>query len=444
MPVPANRANYFISGVLVLLILLLESVSGAPDFTHPNDTLTKFAFGSCHNARKIHSKNGSIWKTIREEEPQLFVWTGDAVYPPMRKVATVETMRDLFLDMQTNQTIGYAGWEPPLGFVGTWDDHDFGGNDKGKEMPNKRERAQAFYDFLQLPPIQHRQGIYYSVTVGEPPRQTKIILLDTRWNRGKHCIPSVATNIKLGAGISAVIRWMLAGFNVNSWWPFWDCWYTPILGDEQWKWLEAELKNSQAQIHVVVSSIQVLTTNPTVESWGHFPHERERLLSLLGQGIPGLVVLSGDVHHAEILDPTAAFTTPKSSFLEVTSSGLTHFCSQPFYGFMCRPLLEHYNRHRHPTNNLEDKTANIYVGKNYGTMLIDWEEQSLQVLVKNEFGSGVLSTGPRPFHRERLTTDELDQIPACVDGHMVEPFVKVVMAVLTLLLIRSTGLFFSR
>ena len=72
-----------------------------------------------------------------------------------------------------------------------------------------------------------------------------------------------------------------------------------MLGEEQWTWLERQLNDSKASMNIVISSIQVLTTNPVVESWGHFPNERERLLTLLNN-ITGLVILSGDVHHAEI------------------------------------------------------------------------------------------------------------------------------------------------
>ena len=441
---------YFLkhSLLLVLSIALLtisshddHGAAAAADFEYLNDTLTNLAFGSCHNAFKIKPNDPNIWKQIREnEQPQAFVWAGDAVYPPQRRVASPEQLRELYEDMNSNETIGYAGWKPPLGIFGTWDDHDYGGNDMGREMPNKNERAQAFYEFLQIPALtDDRDGLYYSVTFGEPPQQTKLILLDTRWHRGRHCLPSLATNIPLGAGISAAIRWALAGFNVNAWWPFWDCWSTSVLGKDQWTWLEQELMESKAQVNVVVSSIQVLTTNPTVESWGHFPYERQHLLKLLGRGISGLVVLSGDVHHAEILDPLAALLMKeRRSFLEVTSSGMTHDCSQPVYGAMCKPILDHYNQHRFETTN------NIYIGKNYGSILINWEEQSMQVLIKNEVGAVALDTGIRSFHQEALTQDEIDGIVPCVDGHMIQPFLKIFMTVIGIVLIGATGLFFSR
>lgn len=262
-------------------------------------------------------------------------------------------------------------------------------------------------------------------------RQVKLIFLDTRWHRGKHCIPSVATKIKSGAGFSAAIRWALAGFKVNQWWPFWECWTTPVLGEEQWTWLEHELNNSQADVHIVVSSIQVLTTNPTVESWGHFPQERQRLLSLLGQGHSGLMLLSGDVHQGEIFDPLANHhhQNTKHSFLEVTSSGLTHFCSQPFYGFLCEPLLRHYHQNRYQT------VDNYFIGKNYGTIQINWELETAEIFVKNELGKTVLQTGPRPFAQDVLTEFDLQQVAATVDGHMIRPVVQILMALMAIVLI---------
>ncbi|CAN0278155.1 unnamed protein product, partial [Ectocarpus fasciculatus] len=71
-----------------------------------------------------------------------------------------------------------------------------------------------------------------------------------------------------------------------------------VIGEDQWDWLEGQLEDSDASVHVLVSTLQVLTSNPLVESWGHFPRSRDRLLDLLHRtNPPGLVVLSGDVHH---------------------------------------------------------------------------------------------------------------------------------------------------
>lgn len=145
-----------------------------------------------------------------------------------------------------------------------------------------------------------------------------------------------------------------------------------VLGEEQWRWLEEELKKSSAAAAtVVVSSVQVLTSNPFVEGWGHFPVERRRLLLAL-DGTPGLVLLSGDVHHAEVSADT----------LEVTSSGMTHSCTEPFYGFLSKFILDQYGTHR--------KKGMYFTGRNFGTIKFDWENMNMTVSVHDMIGNTVL------------------------------------------------------
>jgi len=124
-----------------------------------------------------------------------------------------------------------------------------------------------------------------------------------------------------------------------------------VLHEEQWAWLRTELTNSTASAHLILSSVQVLTSAAAVESWGHFPRERRRLLSLLEETRPrGALLLSGDVHYAELAGAPRASLPPGAELLEVTSSGLTHACG---LGAVGGPLcgLQHrlFASHRLPT-----------------------------------------------------------------------------------------------
>ena len=123
-----------------------------------------------------------------------------------------------------------------------------------------------------------------------------------------------------------------------------------------------------------------------VESWGHFPHSKRRLVSLLTRLQPrGLAFLSGDVHHGEVSHPllaqaqavaegrreqgsaapplaTAApavesperglpMSPPGSplglGWVEVTSSGLTHTCADSLLTrWLCPQMLAAFSRHR--------------------------------------------------------------------------------------------------
>jgi hypothetical protein len=156
-----------------------------------------------------------------------------------------------------------------------------------------------------------------------------------------------------------------------------------ILGETQWTWSQQQQSlESDAQVHVAASSIQAFTTNPTVESWGCFPKELERLVNLLEtkrqQSMGSATLLSGDIHHAEILE------SQQSGSLEVTSSGLTHHCAQPkFYGRSCQPILSPFHRH----HSLQEPDA-FFIGLNHGVIQIDWEQGAVLVEVKDDNGKG--------------------------------------------------------
>jgi alkaline phosphatase D len=423
-------------GAIAILFSLFILSTAQSDVTFPNKTISKLAFGSCHKRKYVNTSAATtIWNAIQQEEADAFVWTGDSVYPPTRGVASLDLLQQEYTQMKHNASLGYAPFHSTLEVYGTWDDHDFGGNDLGVEMPNKPERAAAFLDFVGATRNATRDGIYSSVEWGTPPHKVKLILLDTRWHREPHCIPSVAHSVPLGAAISCITRWLTAGLLLSN--HVKRCQHAgTILGEKQWKWLESQLHESNAQVHVIVSSIQVLTTNPVMESWGHYPQERHRLLKLLN-GASGSVLLSGDVHHAEILDPN--IVSNKQSLLEVTSSGMTHTCATPLYGYyLCRPLLETFDAHRHESQD------NFFIGKNYGTVEIDWEKQSFEVLVHDDGGTVVLRTGSMPFQRDLLTEQEMEGIPGVNDGHLIPKFQKLLLVVNALIVLLIAWLFQKR
>ena len=67
---------------------------------------------------------------------------------------------------------------------------------------------------------------------------------------------------------------------------------------------------------------KVLTTNPLVESWGHFPAARRRLLALLEKYRPaGLLLLSGDVHYSEVSQPPPVPVPEPEPELDLSQQG---------------------------------------------------------------------------------------------------------------------------
>jgi alkaline phosphatase D len=135
----------------------------------------------------------------------------------------------------------------------------------------------------------------------------------------------------MGNAIACMTRWLTSGLLLHrlAWlWGRGGCQNNDVLGEDQWAWLEKELLYSQPgkppELFVVVSSIQIWSTNPAMEGWGHFPKEQERMWNLLrnhydpnrsDSAKSPVLFLSGDVHHAEI--------SGREGYYEITSSGLS-------------------------------------------------------------------------------------------------------------------------
>lgn len=335
------------------------------------------AFASCNRQNKPQKH----WDTIQSHDPGLFLWTGDAVYA---KNNTLKSLEDAFLNLTRNQQYDAFTQKTGMEIRGIWDDHDYGVNDGGSHVPMKRHRKNLFSRYILgedaiVDDLQEEvlERLYKTIVRRLAPSGAvvKIILLDTRSHRDDHYIPSIG-QIKfpftplVAAALRATYSVLGFGRQYNG----------DVLGERQWTWLENELKQSAADFHVVISSIQILTSNPVVESWGHFPRSKQRLLSLFQKYDPrGLVLISGDVHHGELshaqLKRESADGTDgkhETSWVEVTSSGLTHHCGDSGFGPLCPVMLRMFDQHRLPPATVRtqptDSIDQVFIGKNFGLM----------------------------------------------------------------------------
>jgi alkaline phosphatase D len=264
--------------MLLAKISLLAVISLEPD-THREDlNLTRIAFGSCSK----QFKSQPIWPAVLQFKPQLWLWTGDSVYAHAQgwnKSAIQGAYR-----AQSAQP-GYRKLVKSGAIIeGVYDDHDYGLNDAGAELGIKTASQHYFLDFIGTKSARRyeRAGLYSAHAFGKAPRQVKVILLDTRFHRERHFFPSLGSllygKIPFGALLAAMTRLAMVRLGLGNGYE------GDVLGEDQWAWLEEQLSDSTATVHVVVSSIQVFTTNPLVESWGHFPKAKQRLIALMVSG----------------------------------------------------------------------------------------------------------------------------------------------------------------
>jgi alkaline phosphatase D len=242
-------------------------------------------FGSCNHQKYPQH----FWSYIKENfNPSHFLFLGDSVYA---KTGSIASLRDAY-EQLTAQNSNFSKFRTHVKIDGVWDDHDYGVNDGGRYIDAKSLRMKMFKDYiLDDEVLLPQDGVYHSELFRIANRTIKIIYLDTRSFRDDHIIKSFGElHFPFSALISAAIRGISALFGTEI------DYKGDVLGEAQWKWLEAELFNdiSSVDFHIIVSSIQVLTTNAVLESWGHFPFAKRRLFDVVKAANPrSLSFLSG-------------------------------------------------------------------------------------------------------------------------------------------------------
>ena len=142
---------------------------------------------------------------------------------------------------------------------GIWDDHDYGENDGGKTYVKKAESQQLLFDFLDYPKSDFTKsdGAFHAIDINKNDLSVKVIFLDTRYFRDE-----------LEKNLTKNTRYLI---NETG----------DILGETQWNWLETTLNESQAELNIICSSIQVIPEEQIFEKWANFPTARKRFLELL-------------------------------------------------------------------------------------------------------------------------------------------------------------------
>ena len=259
----------------------------------------KIIFGSCIDQRRPQP----IWQSILAAKPDLFIFGGDNVYASSQPWQ-LQNLENAYATQAAQP--GFAALRVTIPHLAVWDDHDFGLNDGGVEFAHKQASKNAFVDFWQLPtddPRRARPGLYHAAVFGPMGRRVQVILLDTRWFRSKLRI----TDQRDAPGKERFV-------------PDADPQKT-MLGEAQWHWLEAQLKQA-ADVRLIVSSVQVIVEGHGWEGWHNFPVEQTRLRQLIKQtSAKGVVFLSGDRHIGAIYKNPVPDIYP---LYEITSSGMTH------------------------------------------------------------------------------------------------------------------------
>ena len=258
---------------------------------------TTLAFGSCfYDNDPAYERPGDpyggptdIFEAVRTagpdgRAPDAMLWLGDNLY--LREV-----------DWWSPAGIGYryahARRHPDLQALlaaaphyATWDDHDYGPNDSDRSYIHKDAALATFQRYWPNPTYGHDgvRGVFTQFQVGD----AEVFLLDNRTHRSPNDAPEPRT----------------------------------VLGEAQLGWLLDALTASRAPLKVVALGGQFLNPTPIFETYALIaPEERQRILDGIAEReIDGVLFLSGDRHHGELIRIERPGTYP---LYEFTSSPLT-------------------------------------------------------------------------------------------------------------------------
>ncbi len=342
---------------LVALLLLATPALAQPPA--PAGPVSRIAFGSCAD----QNKPCPIWDKLTEAKPDLTLMLGDTIYADIEngklKKPTAEKIKTCW-----DELAALPAWQKlrkSSYMLATWDDHDYGLNDAGVEWEHKDAAQTYFHDFFGTPadsPRRTQKGVYHAETFGPESKRVQVILLDTRYFR-----TALRKDTK-----------RLPGTTIIPYLPVTDAGAT-MLGADQWKWLEAELKKP-AEVRILVSSIQLVSDDHPFEKWANMPNERQKLYDLIkSTGANGVVVVSGDRHLGEISLDTTGVGYP---LYDATSSGLNQ-ASQTF---------------RLPEKNRQRVSAMPY-GNNFGMIVIDWAKPDPTISLQLRHEDGEISSQVR-------------------------------------------------
>jgi alkaline phosphatase D len=243
----------------------------APDFSFLTGSCAYFNESIYDRPGKPYGRDSSIFESMAKENAVFMLWLGDNWYT--REVDYYSEW-GLWYRAQHDRALPILqNFLKAMPHISTWDDHDFGPNDIGKNYILKTTSRNIFMKYFCNPSYgENGQGIYTMTSWGD----ADIFITDDRWFRSadgmKDSVDGKPNPEKR------------------------------MLGEQQMEWLKNSLLFSTATFKIIAVGSQVLNTLSPYEKLGHFPAEYDELMNFLKDNkINGVLFLTGDRHHSEII-----------------------------------------------------------------------------------------------------------------------------------------------
>lgn len=261
-----------------------------PDFS--------FLIGSCayfnepvyDRPGKPYGGDSSIFEPMAKEKAAFMLWLGDAWYT--REVDYFSEWGLWYRASHDRAVPVMQNFLKSMPQFAIWDDHDYGPNNFGTNYILKEASRTIFNKYFCNPSSgENGQGIYTMTSWGD----ADIFMTDGRWWRSAD---DMKDSIEGKPDLSK-----------------------QMLGKQQMDWLKNSLLYSSATFKIISVGSQVLNPVSSYETWWKFSTEYNELMNFLKDNkINGVVFLTGDRHHSEIIKVERPGTYP---LFDITVSPLT-------------------------------------------------------------------------------------------------------------------------
>ncbi len=287
----------------------------------PAPESTRVLFLSCIN----QDYPQPLWDELHQANGDAILFIGDNVYADSGDPQILKEEWGRLEAQEGFQKVRSQAKAKDAPFTGTWDDHEFGLNDGGREFEGKHNAQTAFLDFFEVAqdsPRRKQEGVYHSLMMGEGDHSVQLIMLDTRFFRGP-------------LNKNAWFRKYTQRYDANT-----DDMEQVMLGEKQWSWLEQELQKP-AKIRIIASSVQFAADNHGFEGWWTLPKESQRMLELIKKTeANGIIFISGDRHLSELMKISQKESGVNYPIYDLTSSSFNTSKWNPLHADTKRQVQE--------------------------------------------------------------------------------------------------------
>ena len=266
----------------------------APDFSFLAGSCSYFNETQFDRPGRPYGGDLSIFSTMSKEPASFMLWLGDNWY-----TREVDYYSEWGLHKRASTDRKLPLLQPlwsAMPHYAIWDDHDFGWNDGDKSYPFKEASRAAFNSYWLNPSSgMDNKAIYTKFTWND----VDVFMLDDRWYR---------SNDNMKDSINGMP-------NPDK----------EMFGKDQMDWLKNALlqskTNASINFRIIATGSQMLNPRSPFDCFRRFPKEYNDFMKFLHDNeINGLVFMTGDRHHSEIIKLDRQGTYP---LYDITASPLT-------------------------------------------------------------------------------------------------------------------------